>query len=114
MKNLDLARAHFRRIVLLLALFSLVVNLLLLAMPLYMLQIYDRVLTSGSTDTLIWLTVIAVFLMGIYAAAEAGRRRVCTLAAEEIEEKISNKVFAGVVFCAKEVIRKTLKERMME
>lgn len=73
--------------------FSLAINILLMVSPLYMLQIYDRVLASGSTDTLIWLTVIAVFLMGIYAAAEAGRRRICTLAAEEIEEKISNRIF---------------------
>jgi len=74
--------------------FSLAINILLMVSPLYMLQIYDRVLASGSTDTLIWLTAIAVFLMAIYAAAEAGRRRICTLAAEEIEEKISNKIFA--------------------
>ena len=45
--------------------FSLVCNILLLVSPLYMLQVYDRILTSGSQDTLIWITVIAVFLMFI-------------------------------------------------
>ena len=75
--------------------FSLAINLLMLVSPLYMLQVYDRVLTSGSSDTLAWLTGIALFLLVIYAAAEAGRRRICTLAAESIEDKISERVFAN-------------------
>ena len=73
--------------------FSVVSNTLLLVSPLYMLQVYDRILTSGSTDTLIWITIISVFLMGIYAAAETGRRRICAIAAEELEEKLSERVF---------------------
>jgi PrtD family type I secretion system ABC transporter len=73
--------------------FSLVSNLLLLVSPLYMLQVYDRILTSGSKDTLIWITIISVFLLGIYAAAETGRRRICSLAAEDLEEKISERIF---------------------
>ncbi|MDM3871338.1 type I secretion system permease/ATPase [Porticoccus sp. W117] len=73
--------------------FSLAINILLMVSPLYMLQVYDRVLTSGSSDTLIWLTVLAVFLLAIYAAAEMGRRRLCTLAAENIEDKISEQIF---------------------
>ena len=35
-------------------------NLLMLAAPLYMMQLYDRVLTTGSIDTLLVLTVIVV------------------------------------------------------
>jgi len=74
--------------------FSLVSNLLLLVAPLYMLQIYDRVLTSGSTDTLLWLTIIAVFLLAIYGATEVAKRRLCALAAEELEENVSERIFA--------------------
>ena len=74
--------------------FSVVANLLLLVSPFYMLQVYDRILTSGSIDTLIWLTVISVFLLGIYAAAEIGRRRLCTLAAEAIDERMARNAFA--------------------
>ncbi len=73
--------------------FSFAVNLLLLVSPLYMLQVYDRVLTSGSTDTLIWLTFIAVFLLGVYGAAEAGRRRISALAAERLEDDVSARLF---------------------
>ena len=65
--------------------FSLASNILLLVSPLYMLQVYDRVLSSGSIDTLIWLSVLAVFLLGVYGAAEAGRRRVSALAGKELD-----------------------------
>lgn len=73
--------------------FSLAVNLLLLVSPLYMLQIYDRILSSGSIDTLIWLSLIAVFLLAIYAAAEAGRRRLIALAGKVIEQKFAKRIF---------------------
>jgi len=73
--------------------FSLVSNILLLVSPLYMLQVYDRILTSGSKDTLIWITLISVFLLAIYGAAEAGRRRVCGIAAEQLDEILSERVF---------------------
>lgn len=69
--------------------FSAVINLLLLVAPLYMLQVYDRVLTSGSGDTLVWLTIIAVFLLFIYGVAEAGRRRVAALAAERLDAHLA-------------------------
>ena len=44
-------------------LFSLFVNLLMLASPLYMMQVYDRVLTSHSEETLVALTVLVVGLL---------------------------------------------------
>ena len=56
-------------------LFSISVNLLFLVSPIYMLQIYDRVLTSGSQSTLVTLSVIACFLLIVFAFAEGGRRR---------------------------------------
>src|SRR4029079_4373127 len=45
------------------ALFSAVVHLLMLAGPLYMLQVYDRVLASRSVPTLV---ALSVFLIGAY------------------------------------------------
>lgn len=73
--------------------FSLAVNILLLVSPIYMLQIYDRVLLSGSLDTLGWLTLIALFLLCIYAAAEAGRRRVAALAAHYFDRVATKRLF---------------------
>ena len=50
--------------------FSLFINLLMLVPPLYMLQLYDRVLTSRSEDTLIMLTLIVVVLFITMALLE--------------------------------------------
>jgi ABC-type protease/lipase transport system fused ATPase/permease subunit len=62
--NLAAALRDYRRAFASVALFSGVVNLLMLAGPLYMLQIYDRVLSSRSVPTLI---ALSVFLVGAYA-----------------------------------------------
>ena len=86
-------KRQLRPFVVVLAGFTLASNLLLLVAPLYMLQVYDRVLSSGSRDTLVWLTVLAVFLLAVYGAAEAGRRRVCTLAGDALENLLSRRVF---------------------
>jgi ATP-binding cassette subfamily B protein len=40
--------------------FSFFINFLLLLMPLYSLQVLDRVLSTGSLETLFWLTVIMI------------------------------------------------------
>ena len=59
--------------------FSFFYNVLVLTTPLYMLQVYDRVLASGKVETLIALTVIAgvaVLVLGILEAVRgwmAGR-----------------------------------------
>ena len=52
------ARSSMRRGFFAIAIFSLALNLLMLAGPLYMLQVYDRVLTSQSMETLIALSII--------------------------------------------------------
>lgn len=54
--------------------FSLFINLLVLSIPLYMLQVYNRVISSYSTDTLLLLTIIviaALFTMSIIDIARA-------------------------------------------
>lgn len=85
MKNLDRARSHFRRVLLLLACFSLVVNLLLLAMPLYMLQIYDRILPSRSMDTLMFLSIIAGGTLVVLGLLEAVRSVLASRAGARLE-----------------------------
>lgn len=53
--------------------FSFFINLLMLTVPLYMLQVFDRVLASRNIDTLIVLTIIAVVSLLTLAALEAVR-----------------------------------------
>ena len=49
------------------AMFSLFLNLLMLVPSIYMLQVYDRVLSTGSVPTLLMLTLITTFLFIIFA-----------------------------------------------
>src|SRR5437588_11087130 len=86
-------RGAFRSV----ALFSGVVNLLMLAGPLYMLQIYDRVLPSRSVPTLVALTV---FLVGAYVfqgALDLIRSRVVVRAAALLDRNLATTVHAAVV-----------------
>ena len=56
--------------------FSLFINALALVSPIYMLQVYDRVLGSRNYYTLLFLTLIAIFLFLVYGALDALRSRV--------------------------------------
>ncbi|SED49034.1 type I secretion system permease/ATPase [Rhodobacter sp. 24-YEA-8] len=54
--------------------FSLAINVLMLASPLYMLQVYDRVLVTGRVETLIMLTLLiagALLVLGLLDALRA-------------------------------------------
>lgn len=78
-------------------LFSLFINLLMLVGPLYMLQIYDRVLTSGSVETLIYLTVVAAFLILSGALLDLARARLLVRLSARLDDKLSETVFARMV-----------------
>jgi ATP-binding cassette subfamily C protein/ATP-binding cassette subfamily C exporter for protease/lipase/ATP-binding cassette subfamily C protein EexD len=58
------------------ALFSLLINLLMLVSPIYMLQVYDRVLTTGRIETLVMLTLIATIALAVMCALDALRTSV--------------------------------------
>jgi PrtD family type I secretion system ABC transporter len=58
------------------ALFSLVINVLMLVSPIYMLQVYDRVLTTGRIETLVMLTLIATAALAVMCALDALRTSV--------------------------------------
>ena len=58
------------------ALFSCGINILYLSSPLYMLQVYDRVMSSGSHYTLVMLTVALLLALATMAALDAIRARV--------------------------------------
>ncbi|WP_067583010.1 type I secretion system permease/ATPase [Endozoicomonas ascidiicola] len=55
--------------------YSAVVNLLMLTVPIYSLQLFSRVLVSYSVDTLVMLTLIAVFLLLIMMVVDLSRNR---------------------------------------
>lgn len=55
---------------------SVIANLLLLVMPIYSLQIYNRVLTSHSKDTLLYLVIIVLFLILVQIGMDYTRKQV--------------------------------------
>ncbi len=73
--------------------FSLFINLLMLVPPLYMLQIYDRVLTSRSEDTLIMLTGIVVVLFITMALLEIVRSKVLVKVGNKLDGILSQRIF---------------------
>jgi ATP-binding cassette subfamily C protein PrsD len=80
-----------------LVLTSLISNLLMLAGPLFMLQIYDRVLTSRSMPTLVVLTVMICALYAYYAVLEALRARMSMRTANIVDDMLSARLFAASV-----------------
>lgn len=79
-----------------LALFSVATNLLLLVPPLYMLQLYDRVLSSGSFETLLYITLIALVAMALFGIAEAVRNILAQTASAKFAAKVDERLFYGL------------------
>jgi ATP-binding cassette subfamily C exporter for protease/lipase len=86
------AMAGIRRQLPALVTFSFLANLLLLVSAIYMLQIYDRVLSSGSMDTLLWLTVVALAAIAIYGLLEHARRLILGRIGSWLEGELSGPV----------------------
>lgn len=89
--------ARFRPYFLAAGAFSLVMNLLLLAPALFMLQMFDRVLTSRSTETLMMLLVLAVGALLFMAYLDVIRSRLLTAAAVALEKLLGPRVLADML-----------------
>ncbi len=76
-----------------LGLFSCLSNLLMLTGPLFMMQVYDRVLTSGSLPTLTALVGLVVLLYLFYGLIELIRSRVLLRIARRVDEQLSPSAF---------------------
>ena len=70
------ARADHRNLFWAVGLFSVLVNILMLTGPLYMLQVYDRVLGSRSEATLVALSLLVTFLFLAMGLLDHSRSRV--------------------------------------
>lgn len=79
------------------AIFSGVVNILMLTGPLYMLQVYDRVLASRSIPTLVALTVILIVAFAFQGAFDLLRSRIVIRASALFDRRISGIVHSAVI-----------------
>ena len=78
-------------------LFSLFINLLMLVSPLYMLQLYDRVLLSRSEDTLLLLTLIVVFLFAVMGSLEFIRSRILIRIGSTLDTQLNERLFEAML-----------------
>ena len=76
LQELKAVRRESRPLYWFVGIFSFFVNLLMLTGPIYMLQVYDRVLGSRSVETLIALSILVAFLYGMMGLLDFARGRV--------------------------------------
>src|SRR5277367_6814800 len=79
------------------ALFSCCINLLYLGSPLYMLQVYDRVMASGSRYTLVMLTVALALALVTMAALDAIRARVLVRCGVGFDARLSVRLMTALI-----------------
>ena len=76
-----------------LAIFSLAINIMMLAGPLFMLQVYDRVMTSGSISTLVALSALTTGIYAVIGLLELVRSRIIVRVGVELDRRIGDRVF---------------------
>ena len=74
-------------------LFSMIANLLMLAPTLYMLQVYDRVLVSQNTGTLLVVSIITLFFLVVLSFSEWARSKLLVRSGIRMDQMISRKLF---------------------
>jgi ABC-type protease/lipase transport system fused ATPase/permease subunit len=99
---MNMGASKFRRIlghakpVLLSAMaFSLFINLLILSVPVYLIQLFDRVLTSESQATLVIITGGVLSALLIAAGLELARSRMLVRLGAWLERKLTQPLFAA-------------------
>jgi ATP-binding cassette subfamily C protein len=72
-------------------------NLLMLTGPLYMLQVYDRVLGSGSQETLVALSLLVAFAYAVMGVLDYTRGRIMARVGARFQDDLDRRVFDAVV-----------------
>lgn len=90
-------RAESRGLFWSVGLFSVFVNALMLTGPIFMLQVYDRVLGSQSEETLLALVILVVFLYASMGLLDWIRSRVTSRIAARFQSRLDRRVFEAVL-----------------
>lgn len=96
-EELRAARRQNRSLYWAVGLFSMFANLLMLTGPMYMLQVYDRVLGSRSEETLIALSLLVAFLYGIMGLLDYTRGRIMGRVGARFQSQLDKRVFDAMV-----------------
>lgn len=95
--ELRAARGHGSGLYWVVVLFSMFANLLMLTGPIYMLQVYDRVLGSKSQETLVALSLLVVFLYTIMGVLDFTRGRIIARVGARFQSALDRRVFDAVI-----------------
>lgn len=87
------ALAHHKKSLWGIGLFTAVINLLMLAPAIYMLQVYDRVLASANTMTLLMLTILVLSIFAFIGLLEWIRSAVVIRLGTRIDMQLNQRVF---------------------
>ena len=77
-------------------LFSAFINLLMLTPTFYMLQVYDRVVSSRSIETLIMITLIALLFFAVMGLLEFVRSRLLVRIGSQIDQRLNDRIFGAL------------------
>lgn len=77
--------------------FSVVINLLTLVLPIYMLQIYDRVLTSRNLTTLLLLTIVAFAFLAVGSLLTHYRSRMSARLGLQLSQRLEQPVYGALL-----------------
>lgn len=91
------ALGQCKRLLLTAGLFSGGVNLLFLASPIFLVQVYNRVIPSGSIETLIGLALALLLALGTMAVFDAVRARILIRAAARLDRILAHRVFQATI-----------------
>lgn len=87
----------FRAVFLTAAGFSLVANLMLIVPSIYFLQVFDRVLTSRSHETLWMLTLLGLLALAIAGVLDSLRGKLLSTAGVALEKQLGPKVLGAML-----------------
>ncbi len=77
--------------------FSAATNVLVLVVPLYLLQVYDRVLVASSSETLIYISLLALAALLVLGVLEVVRSQYASRMAARLDATIGADVFAAAM-----------------
>ncbi len=78
--------------------FGAIINVLMLATPIYSMQVLDRVISSHNTNTLLMLSIIMLLAMALLGIIQACRSFAINKMGEWFEHKLAHKVFENSIY----------------
>ncbi len=94
--DIEKALGHCRQSFVAAGIFSLFINLLMLVPSIYMLQVYDRVVTTGSHITLLMLTLVTAFLFLVMGGLDWVRSQILVRTGARFDVLLNERLFDAV------------------